>query len=110
MLPGMTGIQQDNDIRAWSDFVPDPTNRGGVDRVAFYQANKTGKRMRFDRSPVRGPKVNLNSYDPAFADELAEAGIKEKRPAMSHARFNDNIRLQAINDFLDADDVFGQLN
>src|SRR5262245_59660919 len=57
-----------------------------------------------------GPDFEVDANDPATSDRLLQARVEDQRSAMCHPSLDDDIRLDPIDGFLDADHVLWQLN
>ena len=57
-----------------------------------------------------GPNFYVDANDATFSDQLAQAGRVDERPAVSHPRFDDYIRLERKDDLLIAKHVVWKLD
>src|SRR5579883_318506 len=85
-------------------------NRRGVGRASFDERDGTGQRVRFNRLTVVSSNLDVHTDDPPTIHRLAQAGVVDQRSTVRDPRFQNNIRLHAINHFLNTDQVFRQLN
>ena len=58
--------------------------------------------MPLDGRPIVWSDFDIDAYNAAFRHCFADTGVKHERSAMSNAGFNNDVRLYAVENLLDA--------
>src|SRR6187399_1833664 len=66
--------------------------------------------MSFDGGAIVRSNFNIHTDDPSFSHGLAQTGVEDKRAAVGNTGFDNDIRLQAVDHFLNTNNVFRKLD
>ena len=66
--------------------------------------------MLLDLVAIVGSNLDVDADHSPLLHRLAEARIKDERTAVGDTRLHDDVRLDAIDRFLDPENVFGELD
>src|SRR5262249_20065860 len=106
----VTGIKNDEHSLAWLDEIVSLFDNRGIGGPAFEEGDQVGEFMPLDGRPIVWTDFDVDPYNAALRHCFADARVKDERPAMSNAGFNNHIRLHAVDNLLDANEVFRQLD
>src|ERR1700733_1612955 len=110
MFLGVTGIKNHEHSLARLDKIVSLFHDRVIGGPAFEEGDRAGKFMPLDGRPIVWADFDIDSYNAAFRHRFADGRVKHERPSMSNAGFNNDVRLYAVENLLDANEIVWQLD